>query len=101
MTLRELIDFLTDKDADIVAKIGFANPHSYRGYYDELAFEPAENVTVGKMLESAKKALGTTYCGWKGGDFKMEEYTDVWLAVEGRCGEGIGPTLLLYMVGEL
>ena len=99
MTLGELIERLEAADPDRIVRVGFSNPHSYRGHYVELAFEPAENVTVASMLEAARSALGSTYEGWKGGDFTMHEYTDVWLAIEGRTGEGIGPTLLDYMLG--
>ena len=101
MTLRELINFLEKRDATKVVRHGFNKPHSYRGYYDELAFEPARDVTIGKMLACAKAALGTTYEGYKGGEYVMEEYTDVWLAEWGCTGEMLGETLLKYMVGEM
>jgi hypothetical protein len=100
MTLGELIKRLEKADQDQVCPWGWHNPHSYRGYYDQLAFEPKENVEVREMLACAKKALGTTYEGWKGGEFKMEEYTDVWIAEQGRCGDQISHMLLNYMLGE-
>jgi len=100
MTLGELIKFLEAHDPERVCPIGFAEPHSYRGYYDQLAFEPAENVTVGSMLACARDALDRTFTGYKGGDYKMDEWTDVWLAEYGHTGEGIGPVLLSYMVGD-
>ena len=101
MTLGGLIKFLSRENADIVVPLGFTHAHSYRGSYDNLAFEPAENVTVGVMLACARGALGRTFTGWKGGEYTMDEYTDVWLAEEGTTGEGIGPTLLRYMVGQV
>ena len=94
MTLGELIAALEKLDPDLVVPFGFHHPHSYRGYYDQLAFEPRENVTVGSMLADAREALGTTYEGWKGGDYTMSEWTDVWLAQEGSTGETIGPHFL-------
>ena len=100
MTLGELIKFLEAHDPERIVPIGFAEPHSYRGYYEDLAFEPARDVTVGSMLACARDALGKTFEGYKGGDFKMGEYADVWLANYGHTGEGIGPVLLSYMVGE-
>ena len=101
MTLGELIQVLEAADADKVVPMGFARPHSYRGYYYELAFEQEPNTTVGAMLEAARSALGTTYTGWKGGDFAMHEHTEVNLVrKEGECGEGIGPVLLGYMLGS-
>jgi len=100
MTLRELIDYLENVPLDQVASIGFHNPHSYRGMYDCLAFEPTENVTAKSMLTSAIEALDTSYTGWKGGEFMMGQYTDVYLAEEGNQGEGIGPILLDLMFKE-
>ncbi|SEG44673.1 hypothetical protein SAMN04489712_105264 [Thermomonospora echinospora] len=94
MTLGELIAALEAADPTKVAPNGFANPHSYRGYYEDLAFEPARNITIGAMLAAARSAVGTTYQGWKGGDYTMTADTDVWLADEGYCGETLGPTLL-------
>jgi hypothetical protein len=71
MTLNELIRYLEKEDPKKVVAIGFNNPHSYRGYYEDLAFEPAKNITVGEMLDCAKGALGKTYEGYKGGEYKM------------------------------
>jgi hypothetical protein len=98
MTLGELIEALEASDAAKVVARGFAKPHSYRGYYDELAFEPAANVTVGDMLADARSALDATFEGYKGGLFTMQDFTDCWLAEYGCCGETIGPLLLKFML---
>lgn len=101
MTLAELITALEAADPDRVVPHGFTNPHSYRGYYDELAFEPAANVTVADMLDDARSALGSTYEGWKGGDFTMRGHTDCWLSEEGRAsGDTISALLLQLMLAE-
>jgi len=100
MTLRELIEFLENRDSTKVVRHGFNGPHSYRGHYDQLAFRPAENVTVREMLACAKEALGTMYTGYKGGEYIMYEYTDTWIAEWGHTGEMIGKTLLKYMLDE-
>src|SRR4030042_992561 len=42
MTLGELIQFLEARDPERAVPVGFAEPDSYRGYYDELAFAPAK-----------------------------------------------------------
>ena len=94
MVLKELIEWLETHDAGIVLPYGFHRPHSYRGFYDELAFEPAENVTIGSMLECARAANGETYNGYKGGCYKMGEYTNVWLAERGSTGEPISVATL-------
>lgn len=99
MILDDLIKALEAADPDKVVPIGFENPHSWRGNYAELAFEPAANVTVRSMLEAAWEAEGTTYEGWKGGDYTMSLLSDVHLAERGDIGEPIGPLLLRYMLG--
>lgn len=101
MSLEELIAALEKEPSERVLKLGFRDPYSYRGIYSEVAFEPAENISVGEMLEAAKSALGTTYTGWKGGEFTMYGYVDCYLAFEGESsGETIGPTLLRLLLEQ-
>lgn len=100
MILKELIEYLKSKDPSTKVKVGFNNPHSYRGYYEDLAFEPCNDTTIGEMLNCAEQAQGKEFEGWKGGMFLMRDYTDCWLAREGHSGEGIGKILINYMVGE-
>lgn len=97
MTLIELIDALKTLPQDKVVRWGFDHPHSWRGIYAELAFEPAENVTIGSMLACAKEALGKTYQGYKGGDFVMDEHTDVRIAYAGSGDDMWGNMALQYM----
>jgi hypothetical protein len=102
VTLGQLIAVLTAeaaKDPGRKPAIGFSNPHSYRGSYDELAFEPDPTVTVGEMYEAAMEANGSVYRGWKGGDYRMTDHTPVNLAMVGCCGEDLGPILLSLMLG--
>ncbi|MER7135333.1 hypothetical protein ABT358_02170 [Streptomyces sp. NPDC000341] len=95
MTLDELLTALGKANPDLVLPNGFNSPHSYRGYYDELAFEPASNVTVGSMISAAWSAHGETYTGYKGGEYTMGRHTECWLAFEGSSGgEEITPALL-------
>lgn len=84
--LGQLIEYLKSRPSDEVWSRGFMNPHSYRGYYEELAFEPAENTSVAEMLAAARGALGEVFEGYKGGDYKMTLHTGVWLASYGLCG---------------
>lgn len=93
--LGDLIARLEREDPARVLPLGFANPHSYRGDYMDLAFEPVSNISIGDMLEAARVALGGTFQGWKGGYYKMSDYTDCWIAEEGDSGDNkIGPLLL-------
>lgn len=94
MLLKELIAYLEQKDASVVLSHGFFHPHSWRGDYAELAFEPKANVSVGDMLESARSALGATYEGYKGGSYTMGEYSEVYLAEYGNTGEPLSELTL-------
>lgn len=100
MNLQELIATLEKHDPAKTVRMGFSDPHSYRGDYSELAFEPKEHTTVGAMLVAARSALGATFQGYKGGDYRMDEWTHCWLAQYGCSGETIGPILLGFMLGE-
>lgn len=99
MTLDELITALEAEDPGKVLPLGFSHPHSFRGFYEQLAFEPTTDVTVGEMLADARSARGATYEGWKGGSYTMLGWTDCWLAEEGHgAGEEIGPILLALLL---
>jgi hypothetical protein len=99
--LGQLIERLEQEDPDRIVPTGFADPHSYRGYYQDLAFEVAADARIGDMLAAARSALGETYQGWKGGDYEMSEWTDVWLvAEEGEVGETLGAVLLDLLLRE-
>jgi hypothetical protein len=52
--LSDVIDFLEKYDPATPVRFGFGCPNSYRGYYEDVAFEPADNTTVGEMLAHAK-----------------------------------------------
>jgi hypothetical protein len=84
MELKPLIELLSNLPSDAVVKNGFGKPMSYRGYYDQLAFEPKEYARIGDMLEHAKSALGATFTGYKGGDYVMSELTECWIAEYGH-----------------
>jgi hypothetical protein len=101
MRLKELIEELEKHHPAKHVPLGFGRPHSYRGYYEQLAFSPVENTTVGDMLNAAKTAMGKTFTGYKGGEYEMGEWTECNLAEYGSCGETIGPVLLRYMLGEV
>ena len=98
MNLKTLIERLARENPDRVVAFGFGAPGSWRGDYAELAFEPAKNVTIGSMLANARAALGATYEGYKGGRFKMGEYTTCHVARYGECDLDGEDTLTLYML---
>lgn len=83
MTLAELIRRLEAMPQDARLPIGIEEPHSYRGYYEQLAFEPAPPMTASEALEIARSAIGQKFEGYKGGTYKMGLDTDCWLAEYG------------------
>lgn len=95
--LEALIEELENMDQDAIVRFGFGKPMSYRGYYDELAFEPVENAKISDMLDHARSALNETFEGYKGGEYTMTGDTNCYIAEYG-CGGGdmIGPTLINY-----
>ena len=66
---------------------------SYRGYFYHLAlgyeaggeYTATKLITVEELLKELKEAIGKTYSGWKGGDFKMNLKTPVWVDNPGHC----------------
>ena len=101
LTLGEVIKTLEQYDPSCIVEKGFTYPHSYRGYYSELAFELEENTTVGKMLEACKSTMNRTFEGYKGGEFGYNEDTLCWIADYGRTGETLGELLLSLMLKGL
>jgi hypothetical protein len=95
MELKKLINWLEKQPAHAVVAYGFGEPMSYRGYYDQVAFDPVQGAKIGDMLIYARNALGATFTGYKGGDFTMKDDTPCWISEYGRSsGDMIGPTLL-------
>lgn len=85
-------DFIEDlqkfKPDTLVSNI--CNPHSYRGDYYQLAFEPKEGKRkVSELLEECLDILGTELRGYKGGEFEMNVDVEVYIAYYGCCGERI------------
>ncbi len=64
---------------------------SYRGFYHELAVgftdEYSARPTLEAFLTRLKKAVGGTFYGWKGGDYRMTEDTPIWVAEHGNTSE--------------
>jgi hypothetical protein len=100
MRLKDVINALAAADQNRVVPIGFGNPASYRGDYYAVAFSPVRNTSVASMLKHAESALGETFCGYKGGQFEMNENTECYICNYGESGgDRIGPVLLEYLTG--
>lgn len=100
LTLGELIDWLERQDSDAEVLDGFGAPHSDRGDYSELAFDPVSNTTYRRMLSYAKSADGCTFEGWKGGNYTMCRNTPVYIGKYGECGEPISTLTLSVWAGQ-
>ena len=88
VTLGEMISLLGQADPD--AKIGLTDPHSYRGYYADLALEPTlELISVKQLIAQLNLVLDKTLEGYKGGDFLMSADTPVWVAHYGCTGRAL------------
>ncbi len=75
---------------DVGGSLG--EPDSYRGFYEQLAFDPvSEPRTVAEVLADAENARGKTYEGYKGGDFRMTGTTLIWVSAYGQSG---GPRIV-------
>ena len=96
MYLKDLIKWLEQQDQNADVVDGFGSPHSDRGYYKKLAFEPVPITTFGQMLTHAKSALGSTFSGYKGGEFLMDEFSECRIGEYGKSGEDITPIHLKY-----
>lgn len=64
------------------------DPHSYRGYYQDLSFQDREDGTAStsEFIKVLENCIGKTFEGWKGGEFTMDRTTPLWRAYEGDCG---------------
>lgn len=69
---------------------GLGTEHSYRGYYEDLCFEPAPDpVPSQDVFAACQRALSQTYEGYKGGDFRYAEDTSLWVAHYGCTGRAL------------
>lgn len=62
---------------------------SWRGVYADLALEPVERgekpVTVRELIARCNSADGNVFEGYKGGDYRMDADTPVWVDNYGEC----------------
>lgn len=90
MTLGKLL-FRLDELDDVVITPPINHPHSYRGYYTDLALEPTneESITVNSLKEILRGCIDKTFEGYKGGDFVMTLDTPMWVAHYSMSGQRI------------
>lgn len=78
---------------------------SYRGYYEDLALGfdgrfTAPDMTVGTLIELCRCAIGSTFQGWKGGNYAARPNTRLWACNRGLSNgfEIVGVESNLYEV---
>lgn len=65
---------------------------SYRGFYEDLAIEFAEenhDMHVGELLTILRTSVGKIFVGYKGGEYRMTLETALWVANHGRTSDTI------------
>ena len=73
-------------------------PHSYRGYYEQLAFETVQGLQpVEDAIQVVQSAIGKTFHGYKGGTYVMLDDTHVWFARYGDTGVPVTMTTINAM----
>lgn len=64
-------------------------PQSYRGYYEDLAFEERTDgrLSVKALHGICVATLGTTITGYKGGDYTVDSDTVLWRSAWGEASD--------------
>jgi hypothetical protein len=67
--VKEFLEIVQETDSSFQFVNAFNNPHSWRGIYNEVAFQTEMLMTSDEMLHCVKRALTETFFGWKGGEY--------------------------------
>jgi len=98
MNLGQIIDLLDGHEIEKKVWFDFANfaPYgprsgvlrSYRGHYEDLAigYEAYAECRLGDLVAELKDAVGKVFTGYKGGYYRMERDTTVWVARYNESG---------------
>ena len=103
MSIEEVLETLREKlrvSGDYNLPIGFGTPDSYRGSYDEVAFEPKRNTSLSQSIANVESAIGKRCVGYKGGEYTYDKHTSCNIAYYGSTGTPITAFLLYMMLGE-
>lgn len=72
---------------DFVFATCFGEPMSYRGFYDEVAFEPSYNRKLSDVKSNINKAFTEQFEGYKGGEYSYDSLTTAHIASYGNYSE--------------
>jgi hypothetical protein len=87
LTLGKAIALLEEIDPTTPMAEPIGDVESYRGYYSDLSFDASSATakTAGQVLADLRAALGSTFEGYKGGDFVMGSDTPLWVSAYGSA----------------
>ena len=90
MELKEFKQQIEQAEAGKTFDYGISEPFSWRGIYNEVAFEILEQpMTRDEILANIEKAYTGTFYGYKGGEYTYEDYTEVHFEEDAsRCTDG-------------
>ena len=78
MTLEEFKNQIERTEENKEFEYGISEPFSWRGSYDEVAFEILQQpMTREEILANIQKAYDETFYGYKGGEYRYQDYTPV------------------------
>ena len=78
MTLFEFKKHIESSEDGTIFNYGISDPFSWRGAYDEVAFEILEEgMSKEDILERIQKAYEGVFIGYKGGEYQYHDYTTV------------------------
>ena len=78
MELKEFKQQIEQAEVGKTFDYGISEPFSWRGSYNEVAFEILEQpMTREELLANIEKAYTGVFYGYKGGEYTYEDYTEV------------------------
>jgi hypothetical protein len=84
MELKDFKEHISNFPKGTVFNYGISKPFSWRGSYDEVAFSIVESpMSKEDILANIELAYTGTFYGYKGGEYKYQDYTTVNFEEEG------------------
>lgn len=78
MTLKEFKSHIESYPNNHVFNYGISEPFSWRGVYAEVAFDLVEgSMSKEDVLANIQLAYDETFTGYKGGEYRYDDHTDV------------------------
>lgn len=87
MILKEFKEHIENLEAGKLLKYGISHPFSWRGSYNEVAFEILlyNPMTREEILSNIEKAYEGIFIGYKGGEYTYHDNTDVNFEEDTSC----------------